>query len=112
MRFVLPWPPMELSPNSRMHWAALAKAKKAYRQACAWQAKAQGAQKIEAESLSVTVEFHQPDKRRRDYDNMVASIKSGLDGVADAIGVPDDRWRVRFDFPATIGGMVVVTVAA
>lgn len=37
---ILPWPPKELSPNFRGHWAKLARAKKAYRLACAWQAKA------------------------------------------------------------------------
>tara|TARA_B100001564_G_scaffold289460_1_gene253080 strand:- start:236 stop:445 length:210 start_codon:yes stop_codon:yes gene_type:complete len=31
---VLGWPPSELSPNARLHWAKLARAKKHYRQAC------------------------------------------------------------------------------
>ena len=32
--FTLPWPPADLSPNSRGHWSKLARAKKAYRAAC------------------------------------------------------------------------------
>jgi len=40
IELTLPWPPTALSPNARQHWAKLARAKKAYRLACAWQAKA------------------------------------------------------------------------
>ena len=53
-RLILPWPPKELSPNFRAHWAKLARAKKAYRAACAWTAKEQGAQHIEAERDTCT----------------------------------------------------------
>ena len=35
MNVTLPWPPSALSPNARQHWSALARAKKAYRAACA-----------------------------------------------------------------------------
>ena len=31
---VLGWPPSDLSPNKRLHWAKVALAKKHYRQAC------------------------------------------------------------------------------
>ena len=34
LEFMLPWPPSELSPNGRLHWAKAYKHKKAYRQAC------------------------------------------------------------------------------
>ena len=43
LTLTLPWPPKELSPNARQHWSKLAKAKKAYRDACAWTAKEQEA---------------------------------------------------------------------
>jgi crossover junction endodeoxyribonuclease RusA len=38
--------------------------------------------------------FHPPDRRHRDLDNMLASIKSGLDGVADAWGVNDREFKI------------------
>ena len=38
---VLGWPPSDLSPNKRLHWAKLAAAKKQYRQKCSSVAKEQ-----------------------------------------------------------------------
>lgn len=103
---MLPWPPKALSPNSRKHWRAVAKAKAAYRAACATQAVVQGAKRISAEKLAVHLEFHPPDKRRRDMDNMIASMKSGLDGLADVLGVDDNRWRLSVEVVDQVGGFV------
>lgn len=94
MTFTLPWPPSSLSPNARHgHWGTAARAKKAYRTACAWTARQQGATRLDAPSLAVTLRFVLPDRRARDIDNLVASMKSGLDGLADVLGVDDSRWR-------------------
>lgn len=110
LEVTLPWPPKELSPNARVHWAVLARTKKAYRQACAWHAVEQGARRIEAERLSVHLVFVPPNRRARDWDNMLASVKAGLDGLADALGVDDSRWRVSFEVSDEIGGMVKVSI--
>lgn len=108
----LPWPPSSLSPNARQHWASHARAKKAYRTACAWQAKAQGAARMVADRLSVRIEFVPPDRRHRDTDNMVASLKAGLDGLADVLGVDDSRWQLVIEPVADrVGGFVRVEVA-
>ena len=104
----LPWPPKELSPNARVHFMALARYKKAYRKACAWQAVSQGARKIDAERLSVSLVFYPPNKHARDADNCLAAMKSGLDGLADVLGVDDSKWRITFEMADTIGGMVKV----
>lgn len=96
MTLVMPWPPSTLSPNARVHWAALARARKAYREACGWQAKAQGARRLTAERLDVTFTFYPPTKRRVDLDNCIARMKSGIDGIADVLGVDDSRWRMSF----------------
>ena len=87
----LPWPPSALSPNARGHWAQKARIAKNYRGDCRLMCQAQGARALPVESLSVEVTFHAPDNRRRDLDNMLAAIKSGLDGVVDATGVDDSR---------------------
>ena len=112
LSFTLPWPPKELSSNARLHYMALARAKKSYRTACAWQAKAQGAGRIEAERLSVHLVFVPPDRRMRDDQNLIAAMKSGLDGLADVLGVDDSKWHVTHDpySTDTIGGMVKVEV--
>jgi hypothetical protein len=46
----------------------------------------------------------------RDQDNLIASMKSGLDGLADALKVDDSNFRVTFDISDDIGGMVKVSV--
>lgn len=107
----LPWPPAALSPNSRGHWAQLARARKAYRQACAWQARAQGASRVDAQRLHVNLSFHKPSRRPMDLDNCLSRMKAGLDGLADVLGVDDSRWTISLEFAPTVGGMVVVQVS-
>lgn len=107
----LPWPPKELSPNARQHWSRLAKAKKAYRAACAWTAKEQGAQPLAAEKLHLTLVFVPPNRRAHDLDNLLARMKSGLDGLADVLGVDDKHWSLTIAKADEVGGMVRVEVA-
>lgn len=109
---ILPWPPKELSPNARGHWAVTARAKKAYRLACAWQAKAQGVRKIDAQALHLTLTFYPPTRRAFDLDNALARMKSGLDGLADVLGVDDSRWTLAIEKSDQIGGMVKVQICA
>jgi len=90
----LPWPPKGLSPNDRKHRLAVAGKRRKYRADCAWSTIAAGIRRIEAPALRVRITFHPPDARARDRDNMLASIKSGLDGVADVIGIDDSRWEL------------------
>ena len=52
---VLGWPPSDLSPNARLHWAKLARAKKHYRQAC----------------LSVTKEQLKNEKNKKNSKNIL-----------------------------------------
>lgn len=112
MLIILPWPPTALSPNARTHWAKLAKAKKAYREACAWTAKLHGAGPIKADRLHLTLEFVPPSRRAYDLDNCLAGAKSGLDGLADVLGVDDSRWSltIRKAPEGEIGGMVKVRI--
>lgn len=113
MNLVLPFPPKELSPNARLHHMALARAKKAYRTRCAWEAKAQGVTRIEAERLSVHFTFFPPPpKRRRDLDGLIARMKSGIDGLVDVLGVDDSKWHMSFIISDEPLGMVRVEVLA
>jgi crossover junction endodeoxyribonuclease RusA len=105
----LPWPPKELSPNSTLHWSKKAKKKKEYRTAC-WALTLEA--KLSAPGgegkIPVEITFYPPDKRHRDADNMVASIKAGLDGLADALKVNDKRFLPTFKFAEEVLGMVVI----
>jgi crossover junction endodeoxyribonuclease RusA len=114
LHLTLPWPPSDLSPNARTHWARLAKAKRDYRSACAWTARGQGAVRLDADRLHLTLEFVPPNRRAYDLDNCLARMKSGLDGLADVLGVDDSRWTLTIcKAPAgEIGGLVRVGIAA
>ena len=95
---VLGWPPSDLSPNKRLHWAKLASAKKQYRQKCNSVAKEQlkKYKKITEnipERLVLEMTFIPPDKRSYDRDNLVARMKSGIDGLADALKINDKRFN-------------------
>lgn len=94
-RLELPWPPRELSPNARVHWARRSKAAKAYKQACYLLTKQAGIQAPEGRVL-LALEFVPPDRRRRDDDNILAAFKSGRDGIADALGIDDSRFVTQF----------------
>lgn len=113
----LPWPPKELSPNARVHFHRKASFAKTYREYAYWTAKmdlalATAAQAIEGE-VSIRIDFHPPDARKRDLDNMLASVKSGLDGMADAIEVNDNRFALHLHRQAPKkDGQVVVSIVA
>lgn len=111
LEIILPWPPKELSPNARLHWATLAKAKKQYRHACAQQMVVQGARRIQAEGLEVEFTFYPPTKRRIDMDNCIARMKSGIDGMADVLGVDDSRWKMGFEMAEVTGGFVKAVIS-
>lgn len=109
----LPWPPRALSPNTRHgHWSSLARAKKSFRQACAFTARSQGATRIEAPEAAVSLVFVPPDRRARDLDNLIAAMKAGLDGLADVISIDDSRWTLTAVMArGEIGGLVRVEVS-
>ena len=110
MNLILPWPAKELSPNARLHWRQVARAKKAYRAACQLTARQQGAHKLTAERLHVSFTFYPPNRARRDLDGCISRMKSGIDGLADVLGVDDSKWGMSFALSTEIGGMVRVQV--
>jgi crossover junction endodeoxyribonuclease RusA len=89
---VLPWPSRDLSPNARLHFQAKARAIKAYREGAFWLARSREIAANPIGEILIEIVFHQPDNRRRDLDNMLASLKAGIDGIADALSVNDNRF--------------------
>ena len=111
MIVTLPWPYRGLSPNDRVHWRTEVKARRTYRFDCAIAARASGAKKIEATALKVSLTFHPPRAGRRDTDNMIASAKSGLDGLADVLCVDDSRWELTIARGEPVkGGQIVARI--
>jgi crossover junction endodeoxyribonuclease RusA len=111
MMITLPWSPKELSPNNHhVHWAKKARAAKKYKTAC-WALALEAKLEAPAEGpIDLYIEFVPPDRCGRDLDNMLASIKSGLDGLALALGVNDRRFRLRLSVSDQVGGMARVRV--
>lgn len=61
--------------------------------------------------LPVNLIFHPPDKHSRDLDNCLAAFKSGLDGIADALGINDKRFQILMRFGEPVrGGEVEVQI--
>lgn len=113
MRFTFPWPPTELNPNKRVHWAKKAKAARAYRDRCYILAR-KVKMEVEEGRLHLFITFYPPDKRRRDDDNCFASFKAGRDGLAQAMGVDDVRFVTHPYLSDTVvkGGLVRVTITS
>lgn len=104
---VFPWPDRSLSPNARKHWSVVAKRRRV--QNAEWHVLAEADNMPIGKHLSIT--FHPPDKRPRDLDNMLASIKAGLDGLAAYMGIDDRLFEISITRGSPIkGGCVRVEI--
>lgn len=111
MNVTLPWPPKDLSPNSRIHWSRRSKAAKAYRRACHVLTLEAGIRGVDwTGDIHLWIDFYPPDRRHRDDDNMIAAFKAGRDGMADAMGLDDKRFRIHPYVKDEIGGMVKIRI--
>lgn len=108
----LPWPYRGLSPNARLHWAKKARLMRTYRIECFLLTRASDFIPPPKGKILLVLEFIQPDKRRRDDDNLIASFKAGRDGVADALRIDDSRFVTQFHISdeTTKGGRVRMTL--
>lgn len=101
----LDWPDASLMPNRKngRHWGGTQGAKVRARQEGYFATKQAMAGRVFAidGSVPLRVTFVSPDKRDRDLDNLLASLKHGLDGIAKALGVNDAAFR-----PITIDSTV------
>ena len=90
---VLPWPARACQPNSSVHPHTRSAARRAQR------AEAAAAGLLTRDLppgpvLQAELLFVPPDRRRRDLDNLVASMKGALDGVFEEQGRDDRELRV------------------
>ena len=90
MLIEMPLPPQELAPNARSHYMKKARATKMYRTCAMVRGHEQRTDDCPFEAADVFVTFFVRDKGRRDRDNLLASLKSAFDGIADAGIVRDD----------------------
>ena len=103
LTITLPWPNAALSPNARDRWGQIRAKKSAKNYAWGMTKAAMGPLGITYQSWSgpthVTLTFHPAIDRARDLDNLIASHKAALDGIASALGVDD----TTFSLSACIG---------
>ena len=107
---VLPWPSPFLSPNARCHWRAKSPVTKNARSAAWAITKASRASVAHDGPIALLVTFRAPDKRHRDRDNVIATCKAYMDGIADALGVNDRRFEPTYKWGEPIKGGAVEVV--
>ena len=83
--FTFPWRTPPLSANHRMHWAVKARTTRDVRSATAWACR----KFPDVERIEVSLVWVVGDKRRRDVDNIVPTLKAMCDGLVD-VGIVDD----------------------
>ena len=81
-------------PNNRVDRRSASGTRAQYRADGAKATWAAGFRKLNWERAHLRITFHPPTRGARDLDNMLAAIKSGLDGISDAIGIDDSRWSM------------------
>lgn len=94
----LPWVAASLNPNNRngthWSWAHAAKSRRtADARVLTLHAMRQAHYTPPGGQVPLAVTFVAPDKRRRDMDNLFASLKADLDGVAQALGIDDSLFE-------------------
>ena len=95
----LPWPPSELTPNGRCHWARKARFVKAARTDASYStfvARCKAGAKLDPKTIKtvfISYMFCPPSRRKRDDDNLIAAMKPYRDGIAERLGVDDNCFR-------------------
>ena len=109
----LPFPHASLFPNRRngTHYRTTSAIKNKQRADAYSLTKAAGTYTAPDGYIPITCLFLAPDGRRRDGDNMLAAAKALLDGMAQALGVDDSRFKPIFvDWargPDKVGALIV-----
>jgi len=94
----LPFPDAALFPNRKngKHWTTTSAIKTAQNKDSFYITKASmnavGPQEW-SDHIPLSLTYIMPDKRHRDMDNCLAASKAILDGMADALGVNDKRFK-------------------
>ena len=100
----MPMPAKALSPNARVHWSKRHKARKAQRNHAKLLVRSELAPNHTPwKSGEVEILVFPPDRRRRDRDNYLASMKGIFDGAEDAGLIENDCGftykPIQFDEP-------------
>ena len=90
-------PDSNLSPNKRLHYMELYRAKESAKLDTILLVLSQGKPARPYEKAHITITWVAKDKRRRDMDNLLASMKAYIDGlVAVGLLLDDDAMHVSY----------------
>ncbi len=94
IKITLSFPHRNLNPNvaKGRHWSTVSTLKSAARKEGYFLA-LEKKHAFYEHSIPLAITFCMSDRRKRDADNLLASIKSALDGVADGLGVNDSQFE-------------------
>lgn len=109
----LPWPGRVLSPNGRAHWRKFAAAKKVAKNTAFVLTKAARVGICAGDvPVLIGLTFHPMTRNEVDADNLIASCKAYLDGIALALGVDDSTFKLAAPVIAepVKGGKVIVRI--
>ena len=91
MRIVLPdLPPREANPNSHSHHYTINKVRAKQHEEMIAYVLEQGRPDTPMERAHITITWRAKDKRTRDIDNLLASMKGSIDGLVEAGVIVDD----------------------
>ncbi len=117
--FIPMTPPRECSPNARIHYRQRALMARMFREVSRWSALdavsgdpggLEGLLRAKRVAYSIAISWEVGRRGILDEDNIIASCKACLDGIADAIGVNDRVFTLRgveVDRRKKTGSMVV-----
>jgi Holliday junction resolvase RusA-like endonuclease len=83
-------PDPALNPNKRLHYMAIYAAKRNAKDGAIALVLEQGRPAVPYERAHITITWVAKDKRRRDVDNLFASMKGYIDGLVEAELIEDD----------------------
>lgn len=105
-----PWPPKELSPNSRVHWSKKSEAAKKVKRDAYYLTREANPSVSEAPTLSIV--FNPPTSHKNDIDNCLSRCKALIDGIAMAINIDDSKFKYTIQMGEKVkGGCVAVDIA-
>ena len=109
---LLPWPEYTLWPNSRSHWAKLAKARKRAKEYVYYGMRDQ--KLVFPPDAHIHLSYHPPTTRPYDMDNAMAACKAYIDGMALASDADDANWTISHSKGniSKPGGVVLVRLIA
>lgn len=106
----LSWPSRDLSPNGRVHYMRLHRAKKTAKMAAFVLTKAAYLSAPDDGLIYIHITAYPKTKTQPDADNFLASVKGHLDGIAQAMNVDDKRFRPTIEISEKTGGYFTVEI--